>query len=111
MPNLSQSAAAMQTIEVPESALMADPMHVPVDPSGVHTFVPQVQVDPADSAEYPQATSTLMVTRVDETKQACDQLVSMQSTSEVSTDAEISPSGETPGHLRMKIYRGSFILL
>ena len=45
MPNLSQSAAAMQTIEVPESVLMADPMHVPVDPSGVYTFVPQVQVD------------------------------------------------------------------
>ena len=38
-----------------------------------------------------------MVTTVDETKQTCDQLVSMQSTSEVSTDAEISPSGETPG--------------
>ena len=58
MPNLSQSAAAMQTVEVPESALMAEPVHVPVHPSGVDTFVPQVQVDPADPAEYPQAAST-----------------------------------------------------
>ena len=40
MPNPSQLAqasvaAAMQTVEVPESALMADPMHDLVDPSGI----------------------------------------------------------------------------